>query len=114
MANPALDQTTITQRATLLKDDNGFPTSMGSYSNISTNTTTTVKTGSGFLHTLTINNIGTSGSIIIYDNTAGSGTKIGTIALPAIVGITMLYDIYFSIGLTIVTTGGPDITISYR
>jgi hypothetical protein len=54
----------------------------------------------------------------MYDNTAGSGTKIGTITLPA----TLLsdgpreasYDLRFSTGLTIVTTGTSDVTVVYR
>lgn len=90
-----------------------------SFSNITTATTTTVKSGSGFFHSLTINTTVASSVITIYDNTAGSGTKIGTITLPAVLLAegpnTAIYDVKFSTGLTIVTaTGASDITISYR
>lgn len=51
----------------------------------------------------------------IYDNTAGSGTKIGTIDTTAGVQ-TFLYDVAFSTGLTIVTAAGTasDMTLSYK
>lgn len=87
-----------------------------SFANITTATTTTVKSGAGVLHTVTVNNLGTVASTTtIYDNTAGSGTKIATINTLA-GQETYLYDIAFTTGLTIVTTGtvAPDITVSYR
>lgn len=87
-----------------------------SFANITTATTTTVKSGAGVLHTLTVNNLGTVASTTtVYDNTAGSGTKIATINTLA--GQTSyIYDVAFATGLTIVTTGtvAPDITVSYR
>lgn len=83
-----------------------------SYANITSATTTTVKSGSGFLHAITINTTA-AGTITIYDNTAGSGTKIGT--LEASVGEqTFTYNVAFSTGLTIVTAAASDITVSYR
>lgn len=90
-----------------------------SYSNISTATTTTVKSGSGFFHALVINTPVASSVITIYDNTAGSGTKIGTITLPAVLlqegPNPAIYNVSFGTGLTIVTaTGASDITVSYR
>lgn len=81
-------------------------------SNITTATTTTVKTGAGMLHSITINTTA-AGTITIYDNTAGSGTKIGTIAASA-AGPTFMYNVSFSTGLTIVTGAASDITVSYR
>jgi len=86
------------------------------YCHISTATTTTCKSGAGFLHTLTVNTLGTVASTAtIYDNTAASGTVIAVINTLA--GQTSYrYDVAFSTGLTVVTTGtaAPDITISYR
>jgi hypothetical protein len=87
--------------------------------NISTATTTTVKASAGFLHSITINTPVASSVITIYDNTAGSGTKIGTITLPAVLlqqgPYTALFDVVFNTGLTIVTaTGASDITVSWR
>ena len=50
------------------------------YANVTSNATTTLKSGAGLLHSITINTKGaTSNTATIYDNTAGSGTKIGTI-----------------------------------
>jgi len=98
--------------------------------NITTNTTTTIKSGAGVLYGFTVNNNGftAAGTITIYDNTAGSGTKIGTWTIPIQPpGTTLLATTFFppalqlnasfSIGLTIVTaTTAPacDITVLYR
>lgn len=83
------------------------------YKNISTATTTIVKSGSGFIHTLTINNDTAGGTITLYDNTAASGTTIASI--PGGSGKTSrIYDVQFSIGLTIVTSAADDLTISFR
>jgi len=49
------------------------------YQNITTNTTTTVKSGPGFLHTICLNTAAANGTVTVYDNSAGSGTKIATI-----------------------------------
>lgn len=80
--------------------------------NISTATTTTVKSGAGLLHVLTINTAA-AGTITIYDNTAASGTKIATIAASA-AGPNFIFDVVFTTGLTIVTAAASDITVSYR
>lgn len=85
----------------------------GSYANISTNTTTTVKSGAGILHSLVINTRSVAGQAVIYDNTAGSGTKIATIDT-TLSTTAFLYDVKFATGLTIVTTGGGDITVSFK
>lgn len=79
-------------------------------------TTTTVKSGAGTLHTITFNKPVATGTVTIYDNTAGSGTLIGTITVPASpMPVTLTYDISFATGLTIVTaTAAQDITVSYR
>jgi len=86
------------------------------YAHISAATTTTVKSGAGVVHTITINNLGTVASVTtVYDNTAGSGTVIGIINTLA-QQTSYIYDVAFATGLTIVTTGtvAPDITVSYR
>ncbi len=83
-----------------------------SYSNITTATTTTVKSGAGFIHAITVNTTA-AGTITIYDNTAGSGTKIAT--LKASVGEqTFFYNAAFGTGLTLVTAAASDVTVSYR
>lgn len=87
-----------------------------SYSHIATSTTTTVKSGAGVLHTITINALGTVASAItIYDSATATGTVIAVINSLSISG-TLTYDVAFTTGLTIVSTGtvAPDITVSYR
>ncbi len=90
-----------------------------SYSNITGQATTVVKSGAGLLHALTINTPVATSVITIYDNTAASGTKIATITLPGTLlqegPYTATYNVSFSTGLTIVTgTASSDITASYR
>jgi hypothetical protein len=87
-----------------------------SYNNITTATTTTVKSGSGTLHTVNINALGSVASTVaIFDNTAGSGTAIATVNSLAFLG-TLTFDVQFNTGLTLVTTGvlPPNVTVSYR
>lgn len=86
------------------------------FCHISTATTTTCKSGAGYLHTLTVNGLGTVASTTtVYDNTAGSGTVIAVINTLA-GQESYMYDVAFATGLTLVTTGtvAPDITVSYR
>lgn len=85
------------------------------YNNISTNDTTVVKEGAGWLKYITVNTSGaSSNTITVYDNTAGSGTKIATIDGTMAEG-TLHYEVEFSTGLTIVTATGTaaNITVSY-
>lgn len=68
------------------------------------------------LHSITINALGTVASTTtVYNNTAGSGAVIAIINTLA-GQESYIYDVAFSIGLTLVTTGtvAPDITVSYR
>lgn len=99
-----------------------------SFLNITGNGTTTVKSGPGTLHGILINDNTCNGVVTIYDNTAGSGTKIATIQLgtpsggllsssgkhpPTFLGPLGLE---FNTGLTIVTSGSTsnDITAVYQ
>lgn len=86
-----------------------------SFANVAANATTTHKTGAGVLHTLTINTKGVTSAVVIYDNTAGSGTKIATIDT-TLDTVTLCFDCAFATGLTTVTTGGTpaDITVTWR
>lgn len=83
------------------------------FTDISTATTTTVKTGGGILHNITINTTAAS-TITIYDSLTGTGTKIATIAASPVIGSNFTYDVSFTTGLTIVTAGASDITVSWR
>lgn len=82
--------------------------------NIPTSTTTVVKSGSGFLHTLGINTIGTTSTVTVYDNTAGSGTVIGIYSSVATACFTL--DCKFTTGLTVVTAGAApaNITVTWK
>lgn len=87
------------------------------YTNLGVTAGTTIHNAAGYLHTVTINQPIASGTVTIYDNTAASGTKIATITLPATLlnegPVTAIYDVNFSTGLTIVTTGtNIDVTVS--
>jgi hypothetical protein len=89
----------------------------GSRTNITTATTTVVRTGKGVLLSVIVNKALASGTITLYDNTAGSGTKIGTITNPATLLHSQMvfpYDVVFTTGLTVVTVEAQDITIVWR
>lgn len=86
-----------------------------SFSNIVSNATTAVKSGSGVLDKITINTAGSAWVLTIYDNTAASGTKIATMSGNA--QTTLHFNVRFATGLTIVTSGtlgSGDATVSYR
>lgn len=82
---------------------------------------TLVKTGAGFLHSLTFScndAAPTAGSIIVYDNTAESGTQLfnHTFTTTPFVPFTVTLDVTFSTGLYIgfTTTADVNVTPSYR
>ena len=80
-------------------------------------TTTTVKTGSGVLHNITINKAAANAIIAIYDGVAASSNEIATITMPATLlqsQVTLNYDVAFVTNLTIVTTTAQDITVSFE
>jgi hypothetical protein len=91
------------------------PTGALSYTHLNANGTTVVKSGAGWLHTLTINIKGASGNTVtVYDNTAGSGTVIAVID-PTQNLVTLTFDAAFTVGLTVVIATGTaaDITLSW-
>jgi hypothetical protein len=82
---------------------------------------TAVKTGAGFVHSVTISQndaAPTAGTIDIYDNTAGSGTKLFTWTLTTAVftPFTIILDQSFSNGLYVDFTTVADVavSVSYR
>jgi hypothetical protein len=79
---------------------------------ISTATTTLVKTGAGFLHRIIVNG-GTTGTIIAYDNTAGSGAIIFSFDTTNAIG-SYEFNCSFATGLTIVTSAATKLTAVYR
>jgi len=86
------------------------------FGHITTAATTILKNTPGKLHSITVNTTAVATSTItIYDNTAGSGTVIGIITSSSGLQLTTLkYNVPFNVGLTIVSTGAWDLTISYE
>lgn len=86
--------------------------------NIATQTTTVVKSGRGTLERIIINTPLANGVITLYDNTAGSGTKIGTITFAGTLAstgpVSVDYGLLFNTGLTVVTaTANVNLTVVY-
>jgi hypothetical protein len=84
-----------------------------SYSNLNAAGTTVVKNSAGHLARVCVNNKSNGSTITLYDNTAGSGTKIAVI--DGGTERTCEYRCVFGTGLTAVIAGGsPDITVIYE
>ena len=82
---------------------------------------TLVKTGAGKLHTLVFScndAAPTAGSVIVYDNTAESGTQIfnHTFTTTPFAPFSVLLDVRFSTGLYIgfTTTADVNVTATYE
>lgn len=83
---------------------------------------TAVKSGAGFLHSLTFAQADaapTAGTIIAYDNTAESGTKIfdwSGITTAVFYPTTVILDVSFATGLYLgfTTTADVNVTVAYR
>jgi hypothetical protein len=89
------------------------------YINITTQTTTLIKTGAGILHAIIINSHAASATIEMDDALSHTTPKIGTITLPgtitSAIPISLEYDIKFSTGLSITTgTANADITVVWK
>ncbi len=78
-------------------------------------TSTVVKSGAGVLHTLTINKRGTGSVADVYADLVGEGSQIASVDT-TLSTTAFLYDIAFTSGLTLVTTGaaGANLTVAYR
>jgi len=116
---PATGTQAVTQSGTWSVSPLAATTGGYSFLNIAAGqATTTVKSGAGTLHSIVLNSAATAtNTTIIYDNTAGSGTVIGRPAVTtATVPTTLIYDIAFATGLTIVTAvaNGGDMTVVYK
>ena len=90
-----------------------------SFVNITSQTTTVVKSAPGVLRKILINKAVVAGVVTIYDNTAGSGTKLGTITMPAVTllqsQLQLVFDAICATGITVVTSGASmDITVIYE
>ncbi len=84
------------------------------FSNVTTATTTTIKTGAGIFVNMVVNSPAAD-TVTCYANTAGSGTKIATFTILASTQpFTIPVGSYFTTGLTCVTSGTADLTFNYR
>lgn len=83
-----------------------------SYNYITSATTTQVKTGAGFLHSITVNATA-AGTIGIIDGISGTTVNIGQLKASVAEG-TYIFDVEFSTGLRIITGAASDITVSYK
>jgi hypothetical protein len=104
-----------TDSALVLANKKATETSSNLYANIvlAAPTTTVVKSGSGILVGVVCNTPASGAVATVYDNTAGSGTKIATILGTA--QSSLKFDCRFATGLTVVTsTAAADWTFIYR
>lgn len=80
--------------------------------------TTVIKAAAGTLHSITFGGAATAtNTTTLYDNATGSGTVIGIPSVTALVApTTLLYDIAFTTGLTIITAtaNGADMTVAFK
>lgn len=89
----------------------------GTYRNITSAATTTVKTGPGILSHIVVNKAVAASTYTIYDSLTGTGTKIGTVTNAATLTssqFTLPFCCQFTTGLTIVTSSTDDITVVYE
>lgn len=117
--SPAAPQTgdteqVINHKAAVAATTTAENTGGGSFVNITTATTTAVKASAGVIERLIVNSAGAGSTLVLYNNTAGSGAKIGTFTT-AIQG-SIEINAAFGTGLTAVSASGTpaDITIVYR
>jgi len=79
---------------------------------IGTDGTFVLKRGAGTLQRVIVQD--DSGTMLIYDNTVGSGTQIGNIQAAKSSLSSLEFGVPFSNGLTVVTAGTPNITLVYE
>lgn len=105
----------LTSVGAMLKDDNGLPTQVGTPKNITTTTTTLVKSGAGFLYKIVFNKPVATGTVE-YDDAVTNTNPMGTVTTPANPQpYTLEINAAFSTGLSITTgTAAQDITVIYR
>ena len=116
----------LTQRVVVVTDQTTIPTAIGaaatggySFLNIAAGqATTVVKASAGTLHSISLNSAATATNVTtVYDNASGAGTVI---AIPNVVAATvpttLLFDLAFANGLTIITAtaNGGNMTVTYK
>lgn len=86
-----------------------------SYAYKNTDSSALVKTGPGFIHSVTLIAAANNTTLILYDNTEGSGTVIWKLDAEANASHSAILDVTFSKGLYAALTGaGGSVSVSYR
>jgi hypothetical protein len=86
-----------------------------SKTNITTATTTQVKSGAGILHKVIVNTAVSAATISIYDATSGTTNPIGVITCPVTAApFQMEYNCDIATGIRVVTSGATDVTVVWR
>lgn len=83
------------------------------YAYISTGATTQVYSGNGTLHSIVVNG-GTTGTIIVYDETGNGTTNIIASFDTTNALSTFIFDVGTSKGLKIITSAATKLTVSYQ
>lgn len=113
MADPAIPQ--ITYVGSMLRDDSNAPTPVGNKKYITTTATTLVKSGAGFLYSVTLNKPVATGTIEIDDAVTQTNPFAIITSPTGVQPSTIFYNVAFTTGLSITTaTAAQDITVSYR
>ena len=83
---------------------------LGSPTNISTNTTTQIKTIKGILKRIVVNALGTGATITVYNHASADSNAIATI-VPTVTG-TLEFNCWMSIGIRVKTAGSAACNIT--
>ena len=106
-----------TNNVRLAVDSSGREKQAGysSYSYISTNTTTTVKSSAGILRSIHVSVPGSGNSLTVYDANGGTTNPIIGIGAGTIAVSSFILNVAVSNGITVVTTGGSpsQVTVIY-
>lgn len=81
------------------------------FTHTTANATTAVKVGAGILASITVNT-GAVGTATVYNSLSASGAVVAVIDT-SVVG-TKVFNVAMTIGITVVTSASPDITVTYR
>lgn len=88
---------------------------MNSFTYKNTATSAAIHTGPGLVHTVTLAGGSDAATLILYDNTAGSGTIIWKLAAATGTSETATIDVSFGVGCYAAVTGtAPSASVSYR
>lgn len=85
-----------------------------SKTNITTATTTQVKSGTGILHKVIVGTPVAAATISIYDATSGTTNPIGVITCAAVNAFEIEYNCDVTTGIRVITSGATDVTVVWR